>query len=153
MTYNLSLGWYSPCKWKKSEHDLRGRIPLKKNILLVEDSTFLKRSLVRTLEYAEFHVTAVSDGRQGLERLQANRHNGQAYHVLVTDILMPIMSGTELIRAISIAGISIPVLVITNLRSTQRTELQDFSPKLRVLEKPFNPDQLVDAVTNLILSE
>jgi CheY-like chemotaxis protein len=66
---------------------------------------------------------------------------------------MPIMSGTELIQAISEAGISIPILVITNLRRDQRQQLQELFPDIQVLEKPFDPDQLIDAVTNLIRAE
>lgn len=123
---------------------------MKKNILLVEDSKFLRNSLKRTLEYSGFQVTAAENGHEGLEQVQAKYNNGHPFDLLVTDILMPIMTGTELIQAIAAAGINIPVLVITNLRPAQRTHLKVFSTNLQVLEKPFNPTQLVEAISKLI---
>lgn len=126
---------------------------LKKQILLVEDSRFLRNTLARTLEYAGFVVTAVANGRLGLEQAQAHQGNGHPFDLLVTDILMPKMTGTELIKAVSEAGIDIPVLVITALQSAQRAQLQDFSPNLQVLEKPFPPTQLVQTVIDMIRVE
>ena len=128
------------------KHDQgKGEI-LKKNILLVEDSKFLRNSLKRTLEYGGFQVTAAENGQKGLEHLQAAQNNGHSFDLLVTDILMPVMTGTELIQAIGVAGIAIPVLVITNLNRTQRARLVGFSPILQVLEEPFDPSRIAEEI-------
>lgn len=126
---------------------------MKKNILLVEDSKFLRNSLKRTLEYGGFQVTAAENGQKGWEHLQSAQNNGHSFDLLVTDILMPVMTGTELIQALGVAGIAIPVLVITNLNRAQRAHLEGFSPNLRVLEKPFDPARLAEAISKIIQAE
>lgn len=110
-------------------------------------------TLMRTLDGAGFSVTPVSDGRQGLERLRANCDTGRSVDFLVTDILMSMMSGTELIRVISAAGTGIPVFVTTSLHGAHRTPRQEFPPNPRGFEKPPDPDQLADSVSGLTLSE
>lgn len=135
----------------KQDYD-KGEI-LGKKILLVEDSRFLRNSLKRTLEYAGYQVTGAENGKKGLEHLQASQCNSHPFDLLVTDILMPVMTGTELIQSIAEAGINIPVLVITNLHSTQRAHLKGFSQNLQVLEKPFDPIRLMDAIANIIPME
>lgn len=79
-----------------------------RSILLVEDETLLRESLVELLAEEGFEVVPAADGAEGHERLLE-----RAFDVVLTDIRMPGMDGMELLtRARKIAP-QTPVIVIT----------------------------------------
>lgn len=83
-------------------------------VLIVDDSSTIRRIISRCLERAEVGVTEVfeaSDGRKALELL-----NIKAVDVVLTDINMPNMNGLQLLREMkqSPQWGAIPVLVITS---------------------------------------
>jgi two-component system cell cycle response regulator CpdR len=59
------------------------------HILLAEDDDVMRQYLVRALERAGYHVTAVDRGTAALELIEA----GEAFDLLLTDIVMPEMDG------------------------------------------------------------
>jgi two-component system, NtrC family, response regulator AtoC len=63
------------------------------DLLLVEDKDSFRRLLTRALEGTVWKVRAVADPQEALRALEA-----QSFHVLVTDLRLPGMSGLELIR-------------------------------------------------------
>ena len=83
--------------------------PTKRTILYAEDNADL-RNHVRDLLAAEYNVFLAADGREALELLRAQPHD-----LLVTDLMMPRLSGRELVEAIRAdrALESIPVLMLT----------------------------------------
>src|SRR5262249_35035203 len=64
-------------------------------VLLVEDNPDLNRFLVDSLLAEGFHVAAAFDGREGYEKAIALHPD-----LVLTDIMMPRMSGDELIRSL-----------------------------------------------------
>jgi signal transduction histidine kinase len=89
----------------------RGRRP---RILLAEDEQDLREYIETTLK-PQFDVTSVSDGAQALARLKAGRVD-----LVLTDLMMPGTSGTDLCRKIKQDPSlrSLPVIVLTALSST-----------------------------------
>jgi DNA-binding NtrC family response regulator len=63
------------------------------DLLLVEDKDSFRRLLSQALEGTVWNVRAVADPQEALQAMEA-----QAFHVLVTDLRLPGMSGLELIR-------------------------------------------------------
>ena len=75
-------------------------------ILVVDDEPAVRRSLERALRLEGYEVELAADGREGLRKLCWN-------DALVVDVLMPVMDGIELCRAIRARGDGTPVLILT----------------------------------------
>lgn len=82
-----------------------------KRVLLVEDDRFLRRACEASLKQRGLEVTTAVDGEQGLERARAER-----FDLILLDMLMPKMSGLDVLRALRSdpATRAVPVLVLSN---------------------------------------
>lgn len=77
-------------------------------ILLVEDDARLRQMLVQSLGAAGFTVEAVVDAEEGLRRLPS-----LSADLLVLDLMLPGMSGIEMLQRMRRAGDRTPVLMLT----------------------------------------
>ena len=81
-------------------------MPLK--VLVVEDQPAVRNLLAMILESAGFVVETAIDGADGFEKFQHG-----AFDVVVTDEIMPRMSGLALGRACKMLAPHVPVLLVT----------------------------------------
>ncbi|PTO43158.1 response regulator transcription factor [Enterococcus mundtii] len=77
-------------------------------ILLVEDDERLQQLYQSVLERAGFLVFAVANGTEALMRLESTQVD-----VIITDIMMPVMDGYELLETLRSSRVETPVLIIT----------------------------------------
>jgi len=77
-------------------------------ILLVEDDERLQQLYQSVLERAGFLVFAVANGTEALKRLESTQVD-----VIITDIMMPVMDGYELLETLRSSRVETPVLIIT----------------------------------------
>ena len=77
-------------------------------ILLVEDEEKLARMVEMELRYEGYEVTKVFDGRAGLACAQSGE-----YDLVLLDIMLPQLSGMEVLRRLRREGNSIPVIMLT----------------------------------------
>ncbi|URZ16620.1 response regulator transcription factor [Clostridium felsineum] len=77
-------------------------------ILLAEDEKELSNALVAILKFNKYSVDAVYDGAEALEHAFS-----ESYDALVLDIMMPKMSGIEVLEQLREKGICTPVLMLT----------------------------------------
>jgi len=119
----------------------RGR----ERVLLVEDDPHVRAVAARVLQDAGYGVQTASGGREALAYLEATD-----YDVLVSDIVMPGLSGVELAeRAIAL----LPKLGVVLMSGYSHALLEapaiaDRRPEF--VQKPFSPRRLVDAVQNAL---
>ena len=87
-------------------------------VLLVEDAPFLRYAFARLLRMHGFEVREATDGREALDCL-ADFHP----QLVLTDLMMPVMDGVELIRQLHAnpGTARIPVVAIT-ADATEQTE-------------------------------
>ncbi|MDO8465667.1 MAG: PAS domain S-box protein [Gallionella sp.] len=116
-------------------------------ILIVEDSPIEAELLRRTLIRAGYRVTLAKDGVEGLRALRAHR-----YALVMSDIVMPLMSGYQLCHEIKNDGTlwNIPVILLTVL-----SEPEDIIEALNAgadsyLTKPFAEDVLLSRIHSLL---
>jgi CheY-like chemotaxis protein len=85
--------------------------PSEKRVLVVEDDRFLRRACEASLRQRGFTVVAAADGEAGLQIARA-----ETFDLILLDLLMPKLSGVEVLRALKgdAATRSIPVLVLSN---------------------------------------
>ena len=79
-------------------------------VLVVDDDAAILRSLGRGLRLNGYDVALAADGRSALEQLEA-----QPADVVVLDVSMPGLSGTEVCRTLRAAGDDVPVLMLSAL--------------------------------------
>jgi len=77
------------------------------HILLVEDEEALADSIRYSLEREGFRVTLAADGRKAIERFRAN-----AADLVILDLMLPEMSGLDVVRAIR-QGSTVPIIIVT----------------------------------------
>jgi len=88
--------------------------------LVVDDSMLIRHTICRFLEERGFAVESATNGQEALEALKRVRPD-----IIITDIQMPKMSGTELITAVKSdsALANIPIVIVAGKQSGfERTE-------------------------------
>lgn len=111
-------------------------------ILLADDDDELRELLGEYLQGEGFEVTGVADGEAALDAVQRCASSGRAFDVMVLDIMMPLMSGTEVLKQLR-RDSALPVIMLT-----ARGEELDRIVGLELgaddyLPKPCNPRELV----------
>lgn len=112
------------------------------HILLVDDEEAIVYVFKRYLERAGYRVTAVADPHQGLAIGQAG-----GVDLLVTDFRMPGMTGATLIARLRDLHPEMPALIVTAFGA----EVGVAAARVRVLNKPLAPQDLVDAAAQALL--
>lgn len=107
-------------------------------ILLAEDETVVRNVVYTALTNAGYEVLPAVDGAAALEM---SRRYGGDIHLLLTDIYMPNLKGTELARAVAQERPGIRILMMTG----KCGELGE-GTRPNLLQKPFRPGQLLDRV-------
>lgn len=107
-------------------------------VLLVEDETDFAEVLRDVLELRGFRVVLAHNGRAGLDRAAE-----ESPDVIVTDLMMPILDGYELLEQLHASDRlrNIPVIMMS---STERIGHHPF------LRKPFRVDALVDLIHEMV---
>ena len=116
----------------------------RRHVLVVDDDVNTLGMIERVL--ADYRVSTARDGLEALAILSAN----DAVHLLLTDYLMPVMTGEELVRRARVARPDLRVLVITGYSSAVAVADPEWWASERLLVKPFRMDALRRAVEELI---
>jgi len=111
----------------------------KGNVLLVEDEKPALDLLRKILEAEGFRVVTATNGREALDRLE-----DEIVDVVITDLAMPVMTGTELVARLQALSDPPPVIVVTAHGSKEAgRELINRMGAYDYLSKPFQPDDLI----------
>jgi PAS domain S-box-containing protein len=116
-------------------------------ILLVEDEDMV-RELVRTLLVMNGYT--VLDARHPREALQLSEKSTGDIHLLVTDVVMPIMSGRELAQRLAVQRPALKVLYMSGHTSSHHVRLGTAELNLPFLQKPFKPDALARLIREVL---
>jgi two-component system, cell cycle sensor histidine kinase and response regulator CckA len=116
-------------------------------ILLVEDEAIVRRLVAEILEDAGYTVLQAGDGNSALELVR--RHQG-ALDLLVTDVVMPGMSGRDVATAISSLRPGLEVLYMSGYTDSAIVKHGALDPETAFLQKPFSADDLTRKVRSLL---
>jgi CheY-like chemotaxis protein len=111
-------------------------------ILVVEDDEDVRRIVGDVLRHGGFTVREAGDGVEALEAL-----HGASICCVVTDMVMPRMTGLQLIERVEQLYPSIPVLLMTAFAGEG---LMGAPPHVTMLAKPFKPGDLLATVHNIL---
>jgi PAS domain S-box-containing protein len=112
-------------------------------ILLVEDEEQVRELARRVLEREGYTVLAATDAESATAL--ADRHAGHI-HLLITDVLLPRVSGRELAARLGIHRPAIKVLYVSGTAEGSLARHRMLEPGTTFLEKPFSLDRLLRSV-------
>lgn len=118
-----------------------------RTILLVEDDGTLRASIRRALLQAGFEVL---DAAGGAEALVVNEMHPEKIHLLVTDVVMPDVSGRELASRLRALRPELKVLFMSGFSAETIRASGGLGSSEAFVQKPFTPTALVGAVRGLV---
>ena len=125
-----------------------GPVAKRQRIVLAEDDVQIRRFIHSELS-SDFHITECSDGSEAWEYIQ---QHPEEVDLIITDVMMPKMDGTELCRLVknNVLTRHLPVIILT-----AKTDDADRIEGLTIgadsyLTKPFNTEILRTTAANLI---
>ena len=114
-------------------------------ILIVEDDTELCRLFSHVLEKNGYHTRMVSNGQEALDA------RAEEYvDLIISDIMMPVMDGYELVRSLRKKSVMTPVLMITARDAFDDMRLGFLSGTDDYMVKPINVSEMVLRVGALL---
>ena len=117
---------------------------MKKTIFIIENDNHVLSMMKDYFEYSGYNIITASNGLDGLKMLKSEN-----YDLVITDIVMPYVSGLGIISVIKERSPDLPVIAITgygknpeNLAAEKKSDV--------VLRKPFEMEKLIDHVEKLL---
>jgi signal transduction histidine kinase/CheY-like chemotaxis protein len=114
-------------------------------IAVVDDDDAVRQLMVQVLRRSGYEVLAFSSGVDALECPLLDQLD-----LLVSDVVMPELSGPELARRLMVSHPALPILLVSGTATP--ASLDGLSPLVTLLSKPFRPSLFMDEV-NARLSE
>ncbi|MDH3325433.1 MAG: response regulator [Gammaproteobacteria bacterium] len=118
-----------------------------KTILIVDDSASLRQVIAIALKGAGYEVIEGCDGQDGLDKL-----SGQKVNLIISDVNMPNMDGLTMVTKIkeNPSYKFTPIIMLTTESGADMKERGKAAGVKAWMVKPFKPDQMLDAVSQLI---
>ena len=117
----------------------------KKKALVIDDEQIVLDSVSTLLRDEGFEVDVSLDGRQGLDWAIERK-----YDVVLTDIRMPDIGGMKVLRDVKRINPTLPVIMITGYASIESAVQAMRLGAAEYIEKPFEPEQLLEAVSRAL---
>jgi len=119
-------------------------------VLLVEDETAV-RTVVRTMLARRGYTVLEAPEAESALRL-ADGHDGRI-HILLTDVVMPGMSGVDLARTLAPQRPGLKVLLMSGHTDDAVIRHGGIAPGAHFLQKPFTPDELQRRIRSILDAE
>ena len=114
-------------------------------ILIAEDDRELRQLFQHVLMKNGYAVTGVADGKEALDAIDKGY-----FDLIISDIMMPVMDGYELVSSLRQAGINTPVMMITAKDAFDDMRLGFLSGSDDYMVKPVNVKEMVLRVGALL---
>jgi CheY-like chemotaxis protein len=116
-------------------------------ILLVEDDAALRTYAAKVLRDLGYSVHEASDGKEAVVLGEKNR---ETIDLLITDMVMPGLSGLDLAAVMAPPGTRMKVLYVSGYTDHAIVQKGILEPGLEFLGKPYSPGQLARKVRELL---
>jgi len=110
-------------------------------ILIVDDEMGIREGCKRALDSEPYVVDMAEDGEKGLEKIRKN-----SYDLILVDLMMPGISGLDLIKEVHQIDPEIIMIVITGFATIETAVEATKSGAYDYLPKPFSPEALIGMV-------
>lgn len=114
-------------------------------IQIIEDSSFQRKFITKTLEAAGHQVIQAENGKVGLEK--AESCNPQ---VIFCDLLMPELDGFGFLEALRKKGNNLPVVILTSdIQETSKSKCMELGADY-FLNKPPNEKEVLEVLDKIL---
>ena len=116
-------------------------------ILLVEDDPTMRAAAQQLLSKVGYRVVTAVDGQKGLDAYRANR---AALHLVITDVVMPKLSGFELYEVIRGESRGVRVLFMSGFPAPNFRKTVGQDPGVAFVTKPWTASELLAQMRRLL---
>ncbi|MCJ7746488.1 MAG: response regulator, partial [Desulfobacterales bacterium] len=120
-------------------------------ILLVEDEEIVRKLACKVLQNYGYTVLEAPNGEEALRIVQGQ--NGNPIHLMVTDVVMPGMSGRQLAERLVSLWPKLKVLYMSGYTDNAIVHHGVLDPGIAYIQKPFAPDALASKVREILDGE
>ena len=119
-----------------------------KKILVIDDSPSLRQVVNIALTTAGYDVTEAENGQQALDKL-----DGTKFHLAICDVNMPVLDGISFVKRVKAMPNYrfLPIIMLTTESGESRKQEGQAAGAKAWVVKPFRPEQILSAVSKLIL--
>jgi DNA-binding response OmpR family regulator len=123
---------------------------MKKRILIVDDEDDILNLVCLILEDAGFDCETARNGKEALNKIQQ-----QNFDLVLLDIMMPILTGWEVLRTLrdNKQTRNLPVAMLTARAFSSETPGMEITAYSDYIMKPFEPDELVARVNRILTTK
>ncbi len=132
---------------RPSSRPTPGRHQGHETLLLVEDEEIIRRVVRESLRMNGYTVLEAADGSQAIAICE---ERNQPLDLLITDVIMPLMSGPELVRRVNRVRPDLAVLYISGYTDRALIHQGMREAGTAFLQKPFTPDTLARKVREVL---
>ena len=117
------------------------------NVLVIEDSRFIRGLVSKTLTRAGYAVTAVADGEEGVLAARASHPS-----LILLDMMLPGLDGTCVLKALKqdASTAQIPVIVMTGLSQRNEAKLMKAGAAAYIEKTLLKLDESADALISVV---
>jgi DNA-binding response OmpR family regulator len=116
---------------------------MKKNILIIDDDTSVRKSLCKVLRDAGYNVMEAADGSQAVEWFETGRVD-----LLMLDIGLPVKSGWDIFECITNQAPVFPIIIVTG--KANQFDMAVAAGVGALMEKPLDAAQLLKTIGQLL---
>jgi DNA-binding NtrC family response regulator len=116
----------------------------KMKLLVVDDEGIVLESCRRVLEMEGYEVSLAKSADEALALLDK-----EEFSLLLMDLKMPVHDGIYLMRELKQRKKDIPIIVMSGYSTQETIKEADMMGANLFLPKPFTPDELLEAISNL----
>src|SRR5208283_67947 len=119
-----------------------------KTIMVIDDSMSIRQVVGITLKKAGYEIIEASDGKDAVDKL-----TGQKVHLMICDVNMPNMDGIAFLKTVkTLPNYKFTSIIMLTTESQEAKKLEGKAAGAKAwMVKPFKPEQLLEAVSKLIL--
>ena len=114
-------------------------------VLVIDDDVAMRDVMFDLLSLDGYEVILADEGNLGLKRFRA-----ESPDIVITDILMPKMDGLEVLEILKAESPETPIIVSSGTSDLNIIEEAVHQHANRILKKPFEVDQLLDSVAEML---
>lgn len=145
--FEVLLPLYRPIEINRTREEAQFLPTGHERILVVEDEEMVRTVIQKSLEHLGYRVDVAENGEVALERFI---QNGGQYHLIVLDVMMPLMAGDELFFRLQEIQSTVPVLIASGYAPDSRTRALLDAGGRGFIQKPFGIEDLAREVRRCI---
>ncbi len=113
-------------------------------VLIIDDERAIRRALREILEFEQIQVHEAENGKDGLELLRSN-----SFDLVFSDIKMPLMDGMEVLTAIQMEKIDVPIVMISGHGNVETAVQAIKQGAFDFIKKPLDLNRILVILRNV----